>query len=52
MADNWNAVRDEAVRYLQDLVRIDTTNPPGNETKAAEYLAGVLKRDGIEPIVL
>jgi acetylornithine deacetylase/succinyl-diaminopimelate desuccinylase-like protein len=48
----WNAIRDEATRYLQDLIRIDTTNPPGNETKAAEYLAAVLKREGIEPTIL
>ena len=28
--------RDEAIRNLQGLVRIDTSNPPGNETKAVE----------------
>ena len=49
---NGDAVRDEVTRYLQDLIRIDTTNPPGNETRAAEYLAGVFKREGIEPTVL
>lgn len=49
---NWSAVREESTRYLQDLVRIDTTNPPGNETTAAEYLASVLKREGFEPQVL
>jgi acetylornithine deacetylase/succinyl-diaminopimelate desuccinylase-like protein len=32
---------DRARRYLVDLVRIDTTNPPGNETRAAEYLKQV-----------
>jgi acetylornithine deacetylase/succinyl-diaminopimelate desuccinylase-like protein len=52
MTNNWNAIRDETTRYLQDLIRIDTTNPPGNETQAAEYLAGVFKREGIEPTVL
>ncbi len=52
MIADWNLVRDEATRYLQDLIRIDTTNPPGNEIKAAEYLAGVLKREGIEPTIL
>lgn len=46
------AVRDEATQYLHDLVRIDTTNPPGNEMAAAEYLAAVFKREGIEPLVL
>ncbi len=49
---DWNAVREETTRYLQDMVRIDTTNPPGNETKAADYLACVLKREGFEPQVL
>src|SRR5579864_8595673 len=43
---------DEAVGYLQDLLRIDTTNPPGNETRAAEYLAGVLRHEGYEPLVI
>jgi acetylornithine deacetylase/succinyl-diaminopimelate desuccinylase-like protein len=52
MTINWNAIRDETTRYLQDLVRIDTTNPPGNETKAAKYLAGILKRERIEPTIL
>lgn len=52
MITNWDSIRSETTRYLQDLVRIDTTNPPGNETKAAEYLAGVLRREGIEPTIL
>jgi acetylornithine deacetylase/succinyl-diaminopimelate desuccinylase-like protein len=52
MTLNWNAIRDETTHYLQDLIRIDTTNPPGNETRAAEYLASVFRREGIEPIVL
>ena len=30
--------RDETVKNLQTLVRIDTSNPPGNETRAAEYI--------------
>lgn len=42
-------MRDEAVGYLRDLLRIDTTNPPGNERAAAEYLAGILAREGFEP---
>ena len=37
--------RDEAVGFLQDLVRIDTS--AGNETRAAEYLKSVLDREGI-----
>lgn len=42
---------DAAIQYLQDLVRIDTTNPPGNEVQAVEYLAGVLRSEGIEPLI-
>ena len=49
---NWDAIADEAVRHLQALLRIDTTNPPGNESAAAEYLAGVLRAEGLAPIVL
>jgi len=52
MEIDWEAVKQEVIGYLQDLVRFDTTNPPGNETPAAEYLAEVLRREGIEPIVL
>ncbi len=49
---NWDSVRDEVVRLMQDLVRFDTTNPPGNETQCIEYIATLLKREGIEPVVL
>src|SRR5438552_838763 len=37
---------ERLVRLAQDLVRIDTDNPPGNETAAARYLAGYLARLG------
>lgn len=43
---------DEAVRHLQALLRIDTTNPPGNERAAVDYLATVLRAAGIEPTVV
>jgi acetylornithine deacetylase/succinyl-diaminopimelate desuccinylase-like protein len=39
--------REEAVQFLQDLVRLDTSNPPGNETKAAEYVKSILDKEGI-----
>lgn len=44
--------RDEAICHLQELLRFDTTNPPGNETPAAEYLAAVLRQAGYQPVVL
>jgi acetylornithine deacetylase/succinyl-diaminopimelate desuccinylase-like protein len=48
---DWPSVTAETIRHLQTLLRMDTTNPPGNEMVAAEYLAGVLQREGIEPLV-
>ena len=39
--------QDEAVRLLSDYVAIDTSNPPGDTRKAADFLAGVLEREGI-----
>ena len=33
---DFAAARDEAAKILADFVRIDTSNPPGNETKGAE----------------
>ena len=51
-ASDQDPARDEAVRHLQALLRIDTTNPPGNELAAAEYLAGVLRAEGFEPMIL
>ena len=44
---DWNQARQEMLKFTQDLIRIDTSNPPGNETKAAEYIKGVLDREGI-----
>jgi acetylornithine deacetylase/succinyl-diaminopimelate desuccinylase-like protein len=41
------AAQDEVVHYLSDLVKIDTSNPPGEEIKAAQYLKSVLDREGI-----
>jgi acetylornithine deacetylase/succinyl-diaminopimelate desuccinylase-like protein len=43
---------DEVVEHLRALVRCDTTNPPGNETVAAEYLAGALRAAGVEARVI
>jgi acetylornithine deacetylase/succinyl-diaminopimelate desuccinylase-like protein len=42
----------EAVETLQGLLRIDTTNPPGNERAAANYVAAVLAEDGIESRIM
>jgi len=39
--------QDEAVRLLSQYVAIDTSNPPGDTRKAADFLASVLEREGI-----
>jgi acetylornithine deacetylase/succinyl-diaminopimelate desuccinylase-like protein len=39
--------RDEATRLLSEYVRIDTSNPPGDTRKAADFLAAILDREGI-----
>jgi len=44
----WNALSDEAAALLSQYLRINTTNPPGNEIVAARWLAAVLQREGIE----
>jgi len=33
---------------LQNLIRFDTTNPPGNESEAMRYISGLLKEVGVE----
>jgi len=45
-------ITDMATEFLRDLIRFDTTNPPGNELPAAQYIADVLRQEGIEPLVL
>jgi acetylornithine deacetylase/succinyl-diaminopimelate desuccinylase-like protein len=40
-------LRSEVSTLLAELIRIDTTNPPGNETRAARHLAAYLERSGI-----
>jgi acetylornithine deacetylase/succinyl-diaminopimelate desuccinylase-like protein len=48
---DWIKVNDEAMRHFQALVRIDTTDPPGNESRVVEYVKKVLEADGIPVIV-
>jgi acetylornithine deacetylase/succinyl-diaminopimelate desuccinylase-like protein len=43
-----NDFRTETAHLLADLIRIDTTNPPGNETPAAEHLAAYLAEAGVQ----
>ncbi|MGB6199928.1 MAG: M20/M25/M40 family metallo-hydrolase [Candidatus Acidiferrales bacterium] len=45
---NLDSLSQEAAGWLTDLIRINTTNPPGNEMAAAKYIAGVLDKEGIQ----
>lgn len=44
---DWQTITAEAVDLLSTYVRIDTTNPPGNETRACDWLAALLDSEGI-----
>ena len=52
MAISWDAVRDEVTGHLQQLIRFNTVNPPGNEIQAAEYLLKVVQAEGIDARIL
>jgi acetylornithine deacetylase/succinyl-diaminopimelate desuccinylase-like protein len=41
------ALQDEAVAWLQDYLRVDTRNPPGNEILGARFFAEIFEREGI-----
>ncbi len=41
-------VTEEVTSFLSGLIKINTTNPPGNEIKAAKYVAEDLKKDGFK----
>jgi acetylornithine deacetylase/succinyl-diaminopimelate desuccinylase-like protein len=47
-----SAIAKEAQSWLADLIKINTTNPPGNEQLAAMYIAGVLEKEGIKAEIL
>ena len=41
-------IEEETMRHFQAILRLDTSNPPGNERLVVDYLRGVLEREGIE----
>ena len=46
-AISWESYQDEAVELFQKYLRIDTSNPPGNEVAAAEFFHRLFDRAGI-----
>ena len=49
---DWDALQRESVQVLRDYIRVNTTNPPGNEIEAARFLKRVLDREGIDARIL
>lgn len=45
---DWPKLEEETMRHFQAILRIDSSDPPGNEAPVVEYLKAVLEREGIE----
>lgn len=45
---DWTKIEEETMRHFQAILRIDSSDPPGNEAPVVEYLKAVLEREGIE----
>lgn len=44
---DWKAIEAEAIKTVQAYIRINTSNPPGDVTKAADFLTAILTREGV-----
>jgi len=49
---DWDKTGRDAAQLLSDYIRVNTTNPPGNETAAATFIAGRFKQAGIDSRVV
>ena len=47
-AEHMQQCSDQAVDWMQQYLRLDTTNPPGNEMRAAQFFKKILDAEGIE----
>jgi acetylornithine deacetylase/succinyl-diaminopimelate desuccinylase-like protein len=45
---DWSSASKETLGHLQAMIRMNTTNPPGNELPVAKYLDSTLRAAGIE----
>jgi succinyl-diaminopimelate desuccinylase len=52
LVGDTSALAREAQEWLVELVKINTTNPPGNEEAAAKYIASILAKEGIQAELL
>jgi acetylornithine deacetylase/succinyl-diaminopimelate desuccinylase-like protein len=46
-AIDWDALTSEATALLREYLRVDTSNPPGNEARAVAFLGDLLRAEGI-----
>src|SRR5438132_487416 len=49
---DWDRLTAETLRTLSDYLKVNTTNPPGNELQAAVFLKRILDREGIPAQIL
>jgi acetylornithine deacetylase/succinyl-diaminopimelate desuccinylase-like protein len=47
VALDWPKINQEAIEKLSDYIRIDTSNPPGNEVGAAEWYVKIFDTEGV-----
>jgi acetylornithine deacetylase/succinyl-diaminopimelate desuccinylase-like protein len=50
-APDWTKANSETLLHFQTLVRIDSTDPPGNETRVVDYIKKLLEAEGIPVMV-
>ncbi|MDP2971990.1 MAG: M20/M25/M40 family metallo-hydrolase, partial [Deltaproteobacteria bacterium] len=44
---DWDKLLNEAIDYLQEYIRIDTVNPPGNEIEGARFFKKIFEAEAI-----
>lgn len=49
---DWSTIEQESATLLSQYIQFDTTNPPGQEAIAIEFLADTLRQRGFEPKIL
>lgn len=47
LSSHAQSIDEEAVAWLQEFIRVDTINPPGNESRAVDFYAEILTAEGI-----
>jgi acetylornithine deacetylase/succinyl-diaminopimelate desuccinylase-like protein len=47
LSSEWDQVNAEAIRLLAEYIRIDTSNPPGNEMRGVEWFKQIFQAEGI-----